>query len=204
MDSVVVEVVLPPLVVFLFLASITGMVAGALMIVRPDWLGAAGLHLNRWVATRSLEQVLERSVDLDRWFYRHHQAAGLSMLAGACWIIYFFIVAFDKYRMLGPLARAAGLARRAMEGLLDGVVLLGLAGAVFAALVSLFLLLRPSLLREFEHGANQWVSTSRAQEVLDVPREGAERYVVRHYRLFGLLLMLGSLFMLGMLAFWYG
>lgn len=193
-----------PLLIFLVLAGIAGLAAGAVLTIRPQWLERAGVHVNRWIATRRLDALLERAVDLDKWFYRHHQASGLLMLAGACWIIVFLVVFFNKFELLVVLGGVERFSRELVEGMADGLVLLALAGSVFAAMVSLFLLLRPSLLREFEQGANQWVSTRQLQEALEIPRGEVDRYVMRHSRLFGLLLLLGSLFVLGILAFWYG
>jgi hypothetical protein len=202
MGGKVAEAGLPSLVAFLVLASIVGLAAGVVLIVRPDWLVRLGKHANRWVSTRNLDRGLDRAVWFDNWFYRHHRASGMLMLAGACWVIAFFISSFDRPRMLDLTASISHMPYRLAEGLLDGFVLMALAGSVFAAVVSLFLLLRPSLLRDFEQGANCWISTRRALYPLEILHEEFDRYVLRHYRLFGLLLLFCSLFMLGVLASW--
>lgn len=189
--------------VFIALAGVVGLLAGAVLVIRPGWLVQLGKHANRWVSTRSLDSTLERSFNFGKWFYQHHRATGGLMLAGACWTSIYFIAAFDKYRALDELAHLIRWPRVLLSGLLDATVLLVLAGSVFAALVSLFLLLRPSLLREFEQGADRWISTRSAQETLEAPRDWPDSYVLHHSRVFGLLLLLASLFMLGMLAIWY-
>lgn len=204
MNEPVVNIELRFLLAFLVLASITGLMAGAALIMRPSWLAQRGRHVNRWISTHKLEEALNRMIDLDRWFYQHHRASGLLLLAGACWIIVFLVSSFDKLGILDLVPKMKYIPYPLVAGMLDGCVLLGLAGAVFAALVSLFLLLRPSLLREFERGVNQWVATCSRLQSLDIPYDEADRYVLRHSRLFGLLLLSGSLFMLGMLAFWFG
>lgn len=204
MEGAVEAVELHYLTLFLAMAGMVGLLAGAVLIVRPDWLARTGGYANRWFSTRKLDSALERTFSLDKWFYQHHRASGLLLLAGACWMLVYLTAVFDKFRMLAALVKVTGIPRKLMEGLLDGGVLLSVAGAVFAAMLSLFLLLRPSLLREFEYGANRWISTRNAQEVLEVSREWPDRYVLQYGRAFGLLLLLGSVFMLGMLAFWYG
>ena len=188
------------LLLFLATAGIAGLLAGAVLIVRPAWFARLGKFANRWISTRRLEGQLERSISLDRWFYRHHRPIGMLMLAGACWLVVFLVSAFDKYHVISILGRITGYSYGLIEGVLDGTVLLGLAGSVFAAMVSLFLWLRPSLLREFEQGANQWISTRRALQVLDVPHNDLDLWVLRNFRLFGLLLLLGGLFILVMVA----
>jgi len=81
-------------------------------------------------------------------------------------------------------------------------VLSALLGALFAAFVSLFLLLRPSLLSGFEQGANRWVSLRRALKPMEIPRKGVDEYVFRYGRQAGTLLVLGSLYALAFLTYW--
>jgi hypothetical protein len=100
------------------------------------------------------------------------------------------------------LARHFKLPSSLVGGLLDALVLSALLGAVLAAFVSLFLLLRPSMLRNFEQGANQWVSLRRALKPMEIPREGVDEYILQRSRQAGILLVLGSLYALVMLTIW--
>lgn len=186
-------------VIFLAIACIVGMVGGVVLILRPVWLAAMGQYANRWISTRNAERSLERTLNFDKWFYRHARVGSTLMLFGACWIIIYFTALFDKTRLAAVLSPAGGL--RDMDRFLNGFVALALAGGVFAAIVSLFLLLRPSLLREFEKEANRWISTRRALYPLDVRHDGIDQYVLRHYRLVGMLLLFAGIFMLGTLIF---
>ena len=190
------------LLAFVALAGLVGIAAGIVLIIRPDWLAQFGGRANRWISTRNLDRGLDRTVWLDKWFYQHHQVSGMLMLAGACWIIVFLVSAVDRSRMLAMFARIGDMSPTLTAGLLDGFVLLALAGSVFAALVSLFLLLRPSLLRDFEQGVNRWVSTRRAMYPLEVTRLEFDRYVLRHYRQFGMFLLFGGLTLLGLIVLW--
>ena len=89
-------------------------------------------------------------------------------------------------------------------GLLDALVLSVLLGALLAAFVSLFLLLRPSLLRDFEQASNRWVSLRRVLKPVEVRRDGVDEYMFRHGRGAGILLVLGSLYVLVLLTSWIG
>lgn len=204
MGTLTTEIVLRTLLLFLMLGSIAGLLAGAVLIMRPDWMLRLGRYTNRWVSTRQFDRKLERTIKLDRWFYRHHHASGLLTLAGALWIIGFFTIAFDKRHYLSVLSKNAVIPPALMQGLLDALVFASLAGAVFAVIIGLFLLLRPSLLRGFEQGANQWISLRRALKPLEISHSGVDEYALRYFRLIGILLLLGSLYTLVMFAFWLG
>ncbi|MBI1175527.1 MAG: hypothetical protein GC139_09730 [Sideroxydans sp.] len=204
METPVEQVEIHSALIFLGVAGAIGLLAGAILIIRPHWLKRLGEYANRWISTRKFESVLDRIFNIEKWFYQHHRISGSLMLAAACWIVIYFVGYFDKNHFVAMLPGNIRAPRELLEGFLDGAVLIFLAGAVFAAIIGLFLLLRPSLLREFEHGANQWISTRRALEVLERPHNTLDQYVARNVRLFGLLLLLGSLYIIGALVFWLG
>ena len=190
------------LLAFLALAGMVGLLGSAVLVLRPDWLVVLGKYANRWISTRKYERALERAVNFDRWFYRHARIGGMLLLSGACGIILYFAVYFDKAGLAVNLSSGNVGALREIDRLLDGFVLLALAGGIFAAMTSLFLLLRPSLLRDFEQDANRWISTRRALFPLEVVHGELDDYVLRHYRVVGVLLLLASLCIFGMLVYW--
>jgi len=189
------------LLAFLIMAGVAGLLGSAVLMLRPDWLVVFGRYANRWISTRKYERAIERAIDFDRWFYRHARSGGVLLLSGACWMVLYFTVYFDKARLAAILSAGNASALREMDRLLDGAVLLALAGGVFATMASLFLLLRPSLLRDFEQDANRWVSTRRALRPLDIEHGELDDYVLRHYRVIGVLLLFASLFILSVLVY---
>jgi hypothetical protein len=186
---------------FLGLASLVGMLSGTILVLRPGWLAEFGKFANRWISTRDVERGLERTINFDKWFYQNARIGSALMLFGACWIIVYFTVFFDKARFANILSPVHASDLQDMHRFLNGFVAMALAGGVFAAIVSLFLLLRPSLLREFEKEANRWISTRRALYPLDIRHDGVDHYVLRHYRVVGMLLLFAGVFMLGILMF---
>jgi hypothetical protein len=108
----------------------------------------------------------------------------------------------DRAGIISGLAKHYKLPLPLVGGLLDALVLTVLLGALFSALISLFLLLRPSMLRDFEQGANRWVSLRRALKPMEIPRAGVDEYVLQRSRQAGILLVLGSLYVLIMLTIW--
>jgi hypothetical protein len=204
MDTVVESILLRSVVIFLLVGSMAGIVVGGLLFWDPRRLRAVGKVLNRWVSTRHLDQSLELTISIDPWFYRYRQVIGALILLGACYILYFFSISMDRVDTVAGLARHYNLALSIVSGLLDAFVLSALTGAVFAIFVSLFLLLRPSLLRDFEQGANQWVSMRRALKPMEISRQDLDEYVFKHGRQAGVLLVLGSLYVLVLLLTWLG
>ena len=200
--SITDTLLLRSLVLFLLVGSVAGLLAGVALILRPEWLRHLGKFTNRWVSTRHLNKGLERPINVDMWFYRYSKLSGTLMMAGAIFIIYFFITSFDKLGTVASLFKNSRFPPALLGGLLDGLVLVILVGGVLALIVGLFLIFRPSLLRGFEQRANHTASLRRALKPLEIPRSNVDEYVFRHVQLVGVLLVLGSVYTLVGLAAW--
>jgi hypothetical protein len=180
---------------FMAFAAVAGVLAGAVLILRPAWLVQFGAYANRWVSTRKMDRSLERWVSLDKWFYQHHRGSGAVMLGGAVWLIG-FVISLDRPTILAALFGGNHYPMQLAQAWLDAFVLASLTAGVFAALVSTILLLRPSMLRDFEQVANQWLSLRKTLKPVEIPRPGVDDYVLKHFRAIGALLLLGSLYTL--------
>jgi len=181
------------LAIFLHIAAMLGILLGSLLVFKPDLLERINRVANRWISLRHVERMLDRSFSIEHWFYRYHRLLGIAIVLGATYILIYFGFLFDKAYALQHLGSKAPA--RLLDILLDALILFLLLGAAVALVAGLIVWLRPSLLRGFEEGANQWVSTRRATKVLDVPHDQLERFVTRHARQIGWLLLLGSIYL---------
>lgn len=181
------------LAIFLLIGALLGVNLALLLIFNPRLLERLNRVANRWISMRHISKLLDRSINIERWFYRHHRAAGLAIMLGASYILIFFGILFDKAHALQRLSGT--LPAKLLDGLLDALVLCSLAGGAAALIAGLFIWLRPSLLRDIEKKSNQWVSTRRATKVLDVPHGEVDRFVARHAQRVGWLLLLGSIYL---------
>ena len=202
MNPIVESLLLRSFVLFLMLGSLAGLIVGALLLWSPQRLRAVSSLLNRWISTRHLDQALDRVVEIDPWFYRHHLTSAWLILLASGYIIYSFTIGLNRANAVIGLSRYCHLPEGLAAGLLDAMVLSALLGVLFAVFVSLFLLLRPSMLRDFEQGANSWVSLRRGLKPLEIGRAGVDEYIFKYGRQAGLLLVLGSLYALSLLTFW--
>ena len=189
-------VLMRSLILLLILGSIAGFFAGAALLLRPDWMMHISKLADRWVSTRQITRPLVRSIIVDSWFYRQNRLSGALLLSGAIYIVYFFSAVFDKPGALNTVFKTAIIPPAVMTGLLDALVLACLIGAVFTAIVSLFLMLRPSMLREVELRANHKTSLRQVMKPLEIQRGGLDQYVFRNVRPVGMLILTGSIYTL--------
>jgi hypothetical protein len=181
------------LAIFLIVGALTGVAVSLLLIFKPHLMARANRLANRWISTDHLNQLLDRSISIEHWFYRHHRLLGVLIVFGACYILVYFGLLFDKPVALQRLSGYMPV--RLLDMLLDVLALASLTGAAVALFVGLFLCLRPSLLRGIEESANQWISSDCAIRLLDIPRDQMERFVAVHTQRIGWLLLLGSIYL---------
>lgn len=179
------------LTIFLMVGALSGIALALLLIFRPYLVARINSAANRWISTRHLNRVLDRSISVEHWFYQRHRPLGILIVSGACYILVYFGLLLDRVTVLRRLSAYAPLP----DMLLDALALALLSGAVVALFAGLFLWLRPSLLRGIEESANQWISLRRATRMLDIPHDEVERFVAEHASRAGWLLLLGSIYL---------
>lgn len=181
------------LAIFLMVGALAGIAVSLLLIFWPHLMARVNRVANRWISTRHLNRLLDRSINIEHWLYQRHRPLGMLIVSGACYILIYFGLLFDKSVALQRLSGHMHL--QLLDMWLDVLVLVSLTGAAVALCVGLFFWLRPGLLRGIEESVNQWVSPRRAVRVLDIPHDQVERFVAGHAQRVGWLLLLGSIYL---------
>jgi hypothetical protein len=195
-------VLMRSLILFLTLGSVAGLFAGVALLLRPDWLLQLNTFSKRWVSTRQMGRSLDQPVNIDLWFYRYGQVSGTLLLAGAVYVVYMLTTHFVRADILAGLAKLHLVQSVLLEPVLDTMVLVFLAGAVLAMIISLFLIFRPSMLRDLELGANHSISMRKTLKPMEVQRGSVDQLVFHNVRVVGVVLLCGSLYTLVVLVQW--
>lgn len=190
------------LVVFLLLGSIAGLLMGVLMLWRPSWFARLSKLANSWVSTRQMARPLGKAVNMDHWVYRYSLFSGGLLVAGAIYIVAMFVFKLTRIELLATLAGLNVLQPAWHEPLLDTLVFIFVAGAILALFVGLFLIFRPSMLRDMEVGANEQVSMRTSLKPMEIQYNQLDGIVSRNIKLAGVVLIGASLYVLVMLVFW--
>ena len=188
------------LAIFLCIGALMGMALGLMLIFSPHFLERINRVANRWISTRHISRWLERSISVERWFYRHHRPLGILVILGAGYTLVYFGLLFDKTYALQRLSST--VPAKLLDMLFYALVLASLLGATVALVAGFFIWLRPSLLRGVEEGSNQWVSSRRATKMLDMPHGQVDSFIARHAKRVGWLLLLGSIYLFFVLFLW--
>lgn len=103
------------------------------------------------LADRRTWQGLNRIWRIERFVYRHHRLFGGAIVAGA--LAHLFLLVLQRNHLFGIVLEHSTAGLR----LIRLIELTEWGAAVFALVVGLFVLVRPSLLKGFEAAANRWI-----------------------------------------------
>lgn len=179
------------LAIFLLIGSLSGIALALLLIFKSHLIERVNGVANRWISVRRISRVMDHSLSIERWFYRHHRPMGLLLTLGACYILFYFGWRFDQAAALQSFATLMPN-KMLLGAVLQAAVYFALIGAGLSLPVSLVVLLRPSLLRGVEVQSNQWVSSRRATKPVDQMHGQVDRFVESHAQRVGWLLLVGS------------
>ena len=185
--------------IFLALGAVFALAAGLLLLFDTQAAFRISERMNRWVSTRAVIRPLEEHRSIGRPLYRLHRLVGALICAGA---LYSLIVlgmpsgeaAITKSLSgVGPPRMSAWLSES-----LRAVLLVGNFGALLFGIV---FIVRPSALKSLEAWADRRISERRAIKPLEKMRMSADQFLRRHPRAVGVLVILGSLYVIANLGY---
>jgi hypothetical protein len=193
------EIVNQAFLVFLAVGAAFGLLAGLMLVFDGARAFRISDRMNRWVSTRAAIRPLEEHRNISRPLYRMHRLVGALICAGA---LYSLIV-------LGMPSGGSAIAKtlsgvgpeRFSAWLSESLRYILLAGNFGALLFGVVFIVRPSALKSLEAWADRRISERKAIKPLEQMRISADQLARRHPRTIGVLVILGSLFVLANLGY---
>jgi hypothetical protein len=177
----------------LFWLAIITFVIGFLMLLFPGWVLRTSERVNVWVETSSWFRKLDEQKSFERLFYRHHIIMGLAIVLGSLYSLWFLWGLQER----GLTLLLPAIENRILKEILEACLLILLQlGNLLAFLVGMVVVVRPSLLKTVENWSNRWVDTDSTIKTLDSRLDLTEKMTPYQMRLFGLLVVIGSLFIM--------
>jgi hypothetical protein len=188
------QIVNQSIFVFLMVGAAFALLVGLMLVLNSERAFRIGDRLDRWVSTRAAVKPLEEFRNISRPLYRMHRLVGALICAGA---LYSLVVlglpsgeaAISKsLKGIGPTYFAAWIS--------ESLRYILLAGNLGALLFGLVFIVRPSALKSLEAWADRRISERKAVLPLEKMRLSADQFLRRHPKAVGVLVILGSLYVL--------
>ena len=187
--AVVKTILLQFFVALLCVGSIAGLLMGIAMLLKHKQLERVNHYFSHWYHADKITEPLDRPRWTERFFYRHHRLVGALVTIASLCTLYIFLISYNVRRIATAVAKG-------YWGLVDAVVALLLVGSALAAIVGIFLLIRPSVLRDIEKLSNRWISTEGLAKFFDRRFDSADQHLLRRRNIAGILLIVASLYIL--------
>ncbi|MGD8743240.1 MAG: hypothetical protein PVH46_07430 [Granulosicoccaceae bacterium] len=185
-----------------YAGSLFAIAVGLLLILTPAVYLRTAQTLNVWISTRRGMKQMEIPRPQERHFYRHHRLFGLLICVGAVYTLYYFLLEFDRANTSQNLQQIFTIQPIYLDWLLDAGSLILVISNLLVLVVGVIIMIRPSLLKHIEAWGNRWISTRHATYPLDYEFHGLDHLTARHPRGMGILLLLGGVYVLGVLTFY--
>lgn len=180
--------------IFLLLGCAFAFFAGLLLIFDRARAFRIADRLDRWVSTRSALRPLEEHRSIAKPLYRMHRLVGALICAGALYSL----------GVLGTPAGEAAISKtlsgigplRFSQWISESLRYILLTGNFAAFVFGLVFIVRPSSLKRLEAWADRRISARRSTKPLEEMRRPADRFVRQHPQLVGVLIVLGSVYVM--------
>jgi hypothetical protein len=180
------------LLIVLLCVGVATLAIGLWLVASPESFSRFGERMNSWVSADSLVRKLDYPHAIERFMYRNHRWVGLSILAATLFVLFSMLFRFDRDKAITVFADGTNV--QMVEWLVDSLSVILVLATVFALVIGVFMIIRPSLLKGFEAWSNHWVSTRRGTRFLDVMRYESTDGLMRYPRVTGALVVVGSLY----------
>jgi hypothetical protein len=188
------EIVSQTVFVFLMAGAAFALLTGLMLLIDSKWAFRIGEKLDRWVSTREAIRPLEEFRSVSRPLYRMHRLVGALICAGA---LYSLIVLGTPSGGAAIMKSLSGIGPKYFAAWIsESLRYVLLAGNFGALLFGVVFLVRPSALKSLEAWADRRISERKAVKPLETMRMSADQFVRRHPQAVGVLVVLGSLYVL--------
>lgn len=183
--------VLDVLLATVFGFALITLATGLFMLMAPDKIHSLAVRLDKTISTEKYFVAFDRAKHIDRYFYKYHHVFGIFIIMGATYTVFMLTSSQGSYQTLPELINPV-----ISSWLYDALVftLLLLNGLVI--LIGFIIIFRPSALKAFEAKMNIWRETSDLIKPLDKQRYLEQQRPLKWARLYGLIVLSGSLFIL--------
>jgi len=194
-EAFVTQLLLDSLNAFFIIGALFSLIIGMLLIIRPSLALKIDRYMSRnFSLRRSLKPLeLPRSA-VEQHFYRHHHGFGLMLIFFSSYILYTMLFNFQLHAIAQALGN--GISLQARLWLLESLRAFLTLSSSLIILLGYLVYSRPSQLKKIEEVANRWLSTRRALRFLDMSYEGPSSSVQHRPKVWGVVIVLGSIFIL--------
>jgi len=159
--------------------GILGMTLSLMLLFSPRLARSLSNILNRSINVDKGIEFLDKNIEISDFFYNHHVAMGLLIVAGSAFSLFFFFFSLDVSKFAG-IFLGSRADQFTTELIMSSVTWIGKIGCLSGLVFGLMMAVKPDLLRRIENALNSLFETKSMIDKLDKSSHDMDTFFFRH------------------------
>ena len=196
MNTMLSEILFDASLIFIIIGSVIAFILGLGLILAPALTLKLNEKINTRISMREKTKTIEKPIKSEPFFYKHSKFSGTILVIGSLFVLY-TLQTFNAYSLIPHLPKS--ISTTAWEWIIQSVEIFFFISCVFIFVFGLIILIRPSMIKNFEQAANHWISTRQGFSKMSADIDITNKLVNTYPRVFGVFIALFSLIVLFLL-----
>ena len=191
------EIGLQTIEILTLIFGVLGMTLSLMLLFSPRLAQSLSNILNRSIDVDKGIEYLDKEIEISDFFYNHHIAVGLALVAGSVFSLFFFFFSLDVSKFADIFFGSRANISTA-ELIVSAVTWIGKIGCLAGLVIGLVLAFKPDLMKRMENKMNSWFATKPMLEKLDKSSHDVDTFLFRHPVAIGLIGAVISFFLISL------
>jgi hypothetical protein len=191
------EIGLQTIEILTLIFGVLGMTLSLMLLFSPRLAQSLSNILNRSINVDKGIEYLDKEIEISEFFYNHHIAVGLALVAGSVFSLFFFFFSLDVSKF-ADIFFGSRVNLSTAELIVSAVTWIGKIGCLTGLVVGLVLAFKPDLMKRMENKMNSWFATKPMLEKLDKSSHDVDTFLFRHPVAIGLIGAVISFFLISL------
>lgn len=196
MNAMLTEILIDSSYLFIIIGSFFALLLGIGLIFAPFVTLKLNSKINTHISLREKTKAIETEIKSEPLFYKYSKISGIILILGSIFVLY-TLATFNAYSLIPHLPKS--ITPPAWEWIIDSAQIFFFITCCFILIFGIIILIRPSLVKNFEEGANHWISTRKSFSKMSTDIDFTNKLVSTYPRLFGAFITFISLIVLFLL-----
>ena len=193
MNTLLSEILFDASLLFIISGTLIGLILGLGLIFAPTLTLKFNEKINTRISLREKTKVIETPIKSEVFFYKHSKISGAILVIGSLFVLY-TLATFNAYTLIPHLPKS--ISPPAWEWIIQSAQIFFFITCSFILIFGLIVLIRPSLVKNFEQVANHWISTRKGFSKMSTDIDITNKLVNTYPRAFGGFLTIFALIVL--------
>ena len=173
------EIGLQTIEILTLIFGVMGMTLSLMLLFSPRLARSLSNILNRSIDVDKGIEYLDKEIEISDFFYNHHIAMGLGLVAGSVFSLFFLFFSIDVSKFV-DIFFGSRVNIFTAELIMSAITWIGKIGCLAGLVIGLMLVFKPDLMKRIEHQMNSWFATKPMIEKLDKSSHDVDTFLFRY------------------------